>query len=41
LCEDEQAVEKYNIIMVTTETLIESVKRTIVMMQRAKVCTTS
>ncbi|KAF6017261.1 OSBPL9 [Bugula neritina] len=36
LCEDEQAVEKYNIIMVTTETLIESVKRTIVMMQRAK-----
>lgn len=36
-CEDEEAVRKYNVIKVTAESMIESVKHAIVMMQLAKV----
>lgn len=36
-CTDDEAVAKYNVIKVTADSMIESVKHAIVMMQLAKV----
>ena len=38
---DDEAIEKYNVIKVTAESMIESVKHAIVMMQLAKVSVSS
>ena len=38
---DDEAIEKYNVIKVTAQSMIESVKHAIVMMQLAKVSVSS
>ena len=40
-CKDDEAIEKYNVIKVTAQSMIESVKHAIVMMQLAKVSVSS